>query len=117
MTFKEYINKGTVVVHDGKMHADDAFCVAMCNIMRATQTHEFIKFINIEFAPNHEAAKKFIDEGYLVMDVGLGEFDHHDKDNQRYRDEAKEWLLLVDYGKSSVQSLYMNIQNVWLKQK
>ena len=45
MTFKEYINKGTVVVHDGKMHADDAFCVAMCNIMRGIQTHEFIKFI------------------------------------------------------------------------
>ena len=49
MTFKEYINKGTVVVHDGKMHADDAFCVAMCNIMRGIQTHEFIKFINITF--------------------------------------------------------------------
>ena len=93
MTFKEYINKGTVVVHDGKMHADDAFCVAMCNMMRGIQTHEFIDFINIEFAPNHEAAKKFIDDGYLVMDVGLGEFDHHDKDNQRYRDEAKEWPM------------------------
>lgn len=90
MTFKEYINKGTVVVHNGKMHADDAFCVAMCNIMRVIQTH---KSINIKFAPDHETAKKFIDDGYLVMDIGLGEFDHHDRDNQRYRDEAKEWPM------------------------
>ena len=90
MTFKEYINKGTVVVHNGIMHADDAFCVAMCNIMRVIQTH---KSINIKFAPDHEAAKKFIDDGYLVMDIGLGEFDHHDRDNQRYRDEAKEWPM------------------------
>lgn len=91
MTLKEYVNKGTVVVHDGIMHADDAFCVAMCQIMLATQYDD--NSLCIQFAQNHETAKKFIDDGYLVMDIGLGEFDHHDRENQRYRDEAKEWPM------------------------
>ena len=63
----------TVAVHDGVFHADDLLCVALIDYFGGT-SHQVVRTRNPEA----------ISKADIACDVGLGEFDHHDKERETY---------------------------------
>lgn len=69
MTVNELLNVKRAVTHMGKFHADDVFSTAL------------IKMINPEIEVSRVA---YVPDGFdgIAYDIGLGEFDHHQKDSE-----------------------------------
>ena len=72
----------TVVVHGGNFHADDLFTVAY-----------LLKYFDLIGVPiTYKRTFQITDEmtlenGYIVADIGLGEFDHHQKEELKQKDK------------------------------
>ena len=76
---REIINKiHTVVVHSGKFHADDIFTVAYLKRYFSFLGKEinYIRTINI-------SKEMTLENGYIVADIGLTQFDHHQKEEDK----------------------------------
>ena len=81
MSYKEFVEKlktGHVYTHSGGMHADDVLSTALINkvcdkegIERPVVHRIFDKNQAIEMGAEN-----------IVYDIGMGEFDHHQKDNE-----------------------------------
>ena len=69
----------TVVVHAGCFHADDVFSVALAKIIWG----ESLQVIRVNSVSNYMTMRN----GYLVADIGGGDFDHHSSANIKYRDD------------------------------
>ena len=80
-----------VIVHDGKMHADDILCVSLLKIVNP----------NILVSRTRDIPSDF---NGLVCDVGGGRYDHHDLDKLRFDDNGNQ-LILPD-GKPEVYSAF-----------
>ena len=62
-----------IVVHDGIFHTDDVLTVAIVQLIRL-----FLGLALLEVIRTSKIKSDWtIENGYLVADVGLGEFDHH----------------------------------------
>lgn len=98
-TIKRTIN--TLTVHAGVFHSDDVFCAAVASILNKNAT-----ICRVENAENIQTD---IEQGNVVADIGMGPFDHHQKDCPYREDGIKHcgasrlWLV---YGYSVVQTLY-----------
>lgn len=76
---KEIINKiHTVVVHSGKFHADDIFTVAYLKkyFSHFKKEIKYIRTLNI-------TEDMTLENGYIVADIGLTKFDHHQKEEDK----------------------------------
>ena len=62
-----------IAVHDGVFHADDLLCVALINYFGGG-FHQVVRTRNAEK----------IAQADIACDVGMGEFDHHDKERETY---------------------------------
>lgn len=71
----EVFDYDQVLTHSTVFHADDVFGVAMCRLINPKI--KIIRTLDVE--SNLEAAKN-IGEKVLVFDIGLGRYDHHQKD-------------------------------------
>ncbi len=69
MTLKELLDKKSAVTHLGKFHADDVFSTALIKILNPEI--EVQRVINVP--ENFDG---------IAYDIGLGEFDHHQKDSE-----------------------------------
>ena len=69
----------TIVVHGGCFHADDIFSVALAKIIWGNG----LQVIRVNTVSNYMTMKN----GYLVADIGGGDFDHHSSANRKYRDD------------------------------
>lgn len=69
----------TIVVHSGCFHADDIFSVALAKIIWG----ESLQVARVNTVSNYMT----ITNGYLVADIGGGDFDHHSSVNRKYRDD------------------------------
>lgn len=65
-----------IVVHNGVYHADDVIACAMLKALnpniKITRTRDF-----------REISEKLLDSSVIVADVGMGKYDHHDKNDIR----------------------------------
>lgn len=69
----------TIVVHSGCFHADDVFSVALAKIIWG----ESLQVMRVNTISNYMTMRN----GYLVADIGGGDFDHHSSANRKYRDD------------------------------
>lgn len=69
----------TIVVHSGCFHADDVFSVALSKIIWG----DSLQVIRVNSVSNYMTMRN----GYLVADIGGGDFDHHSSSNIKYRDD------------------------------
>ena len=76
------INK--VVVHAGTFHADDVFVVAYVNLLKKYLHQAPVQIIRASKFPG---PTQTLDNGYLVADIGGGEFDHHMSETKKPRRE------------------------------
>lgn len=80
-TTEEFKSLKAIVVHSGSFHADDVFTVAYAQMLRRYYGLSLLKVIRTfkiaEFMT--------LDEGYLVADIGKGEFDHHFREVEKVR--------------------------------
>ena len=72
------IEKGKAYTHAGVFHADDVMSAALLKIVNPNIVIERVYEL-----PND------VDQ-YLAFDIGLGEYDHHQKDNE-YRDVKRQY--------------------------
>ena len=70
-----------IVVHSGVFHADDVFTVAYVQMLRRYFGLSLLKVIRTF----NVAEFMTIDNGYLVADIGKGDFDHHFHDAEKKR--------------------------------
>lgn len=61
----------TIMVHGGKFHADDVCCVALAKVLKPG-----VSVIRTTTVPED------VPETTIVCDIGRGEFDHHQTDNE-----------------------------------
>lgn len=61
----------TIMVHAGKFHADDVCCVALAKMLKSD-----IQVIRTVTVPDD------VPETTIICDIGRGEFDHHQTDNE-----------------------------------
>ena len=66
---KKFNEIQTIAVHDGVFHADDVLCVALINVL-CKKTVEVIR----------SRDEDRLNQADIICDIGLGEFDHHDRD-------------------------------------
>lgn len=88
---EKFRNARNVVVHSSVFHADDVFTVAYLKMLR-----EFYKLppLNIyRLGHNGEVRPSMtLDNGWIVADVGKGEFDHHFKEEDKaYRENGNPY--------------------------
>lgn len=72
------INK--VIVHAGTFHADDVFSVAYINLMKKYLHQAPVQVIR---AIRNPAPAQNMENGYLAIDIGKGEFDPHQDDESK----------------------------------
>ena len=80
-TVEQFKSLKTVVVHGGVFHADDVFTVAYCQLLR---THYGVGALNV-VRTFKVADYMTFDNGYLVADIGKGDFDHHFPEAEKER--------------------------------
>lgn len=74
-----------VMVHDGVFHADDVVSVALIKICIRMLSAVYPCEIEVTRSRKTEAfLEKNQDHLYLVLDVGGGKYDHHNKDRETY---------------------------------
>ena len=116
-SIKELKKIKTLVTHNGVMHGDDVIATAFLMCAGGIIGHSF----KVERV-NSSVAKKYVnDPAYLVFDVGNGPYDHHDKNNLKFRKvmdpTTKEFtvngipyaaigLLWNDFGESYLSEIY-----------
>lgn len=71
----------TIVVHSGVFHADDVFTVAYVQMLRRYFGLGLLKVIRTFKVADFMT----IENGYLVADIGKGDFDHHFPDAEKKR--------------------------------
>lgn len=90
-----------ITVHSGTFHSDDVFCVAVSKILNVN--------VEIERINNADYRITDISKGHIVADIGMGPFDHHQKDCPYREDGIKHcgasrvWLV---YGVSVINQIY-----------
>ena len=67
-------NLNTVVVHSGTFHLDDVLFVAMAQLARTFNSLPLLTVVR----SNRVQPEWTLENGYLVGDVGNGQYDHHD---------------------------------------
>lgn len=87
----------TIVVHGGCFHADDVFSVALAKLIWGNS----LQVMRVNSVSNYMTMRN----GYLVADVGGGDFDHHSALDKKCRDDyystpyaAFGLLMKVFYG-------------------
>lgn len=96
----------TLVVHTGVFHSDDVFCAAAMKILNPQ--------VAIRRITDEEKIETEIEAGIIVADIGMGPFDHHQKDcpdredGIRHCGASRVWLV---FGASVVRSLYPDISD------
>jgi len=94
----------TLVVHTGVFHADDVFCAAAMKILNPA--------VKIRRITDEENVETNLEEGIVVADIGMGPFDHHQKDcpnrddGIRHCGASRVWLV---FASSVVRRLYPDI--------
>lgn len=86
-------NINTVVIHAGIMHSDDVFTVAYINMVRKwfnLKPAEVIRTFNIK-------QEYTMDNGYLVADIGGGQYDHHFSDEKKQK-RAEDNVAYAAFG-------------------
>lgn len=68
----------TIVVHGGCFHADDVFSVALAKIIWG----ESLQVVRVNSVSNYMTMRN----GYLVADIGGGDYDHHSALDKKCRD-------------------------------
>lgn len=91
------INKELTVVytHGGKFHADDVFACAVASLLRPDNELRIIRCKNLE-----DLKRLGVDDSNsLIVDIGLGRFDHHQKQKEYYSDGVEKSAVakLWDY--------------------
>lgn len=76
--FLEKLKSGNVYTHGGVFHADDVFSAALIN---KVCDHENIPRPNVNRIFSQDQAKE-LETNNIVFDIGLGEYDHHQVDNE-----------------------------------
>lgn len=71
----------TIVVHSGVFHADDVFTVSYVQMLRRFYGLSMLKVIRTFTIRDYMT----IENGYLVADIGKGEFDHHFHESEKKR--------------------------------
>lgn len=92
-----YVN--TLGVHDGVFHADDVFCGAMVRLCNPSAKIIRTRDENLLSACD------------LIADVGMGEYDHHQKDAKIRESDIKYCsasLLWEDFGKEIIHVVLSN---------
>ena len=69
----------TIVVHSGCFHADDVFSVALARIIWG----ESLQVVRVNSVSNYMTMRN----GYLVADIGGGDYDHHSALDKKCRDD------------------------------
>lgn len=80
-TTAQFKSLKAIVVHSGVFHADDVFTVAYVQMLRRFYGLGMLKVIRTF----RVADFMIIDNGYLVADIGKGDFDHHFPDAEKKR--------------------------------
>ena len=80
-TIDDFKNLKSIVVHAGTFHADDVFTVTYAQFLRKCFGLNLLKVIRT-FNP---ADFMTIENGYLVADIGKGDFDHHGPEAEKAR--------------------------------
>lgn len=71
------LDKGKVITHGGKFHADDVFSTALLKLF----------YIKVKKSSNKLKVERVLDvteedkKNYVVYDIGAGEYDHHQEDS------------------------------------
>jgi len=91
------VNKELTVVytHGGKFHADDVFACAVASLLRPDNELRIIRCKNLE-----DLKRLGVDDSNsLIVDIGLGRFDHHQKQKEYYSDGVEKSAVakLWDY--------------------
>ena len=95
----------SIQVHPGTFHLDDIICCVQAKIL-----NENVKIIR-EDAVNKDSN---IVTGEIIADVGLGRFDHHQKDAKIREDGYKHCaasLLWEFWGKDVIRAIYTDISD------
>lgn len=79
---KRYKDDGIdrIIVHSGRFHADDVFCVAMT--LMCYPNAEVLRVSSVPEAFAHDSRT-------IVADIGLGKYDHHQPDAERRIDGSR----------------------------
>lgn len=80
-TVEQFKSLKSIVVHGGVFHADDVFTVAYTQLLRA---HYGVGALNV-IRTFKVADYMTFENGYLVADIGKGEFDHHFPEAEKER--------------------------------
>lgn len=80
-TKSQFADLKSIVVHSGVFHADDVFTVAYVQLLRKFYGLEMLRVIRTFKV----AEFMTLDNGYLVADIGKGEFDHHFPEAEKKR--------------------------------
>lgn len=80
-TTAQFKSLKAIVVHSGVFHADDVFTVAYVQMLRRFYGLGMLKVIRTFRVADFMT----IDNGYLVADIGKGDFDHHFPDAEKKR--------------------------------
>ena len=71
----------TLVIHSGVFHADDVFTAAYVSLLKDYLKQPPIRIVRTFNVQDHMT----LDNGFLVADIGRGEFDHHFPESQKQR--------------------------------
>jgi len=80
MSFDRTKKVDRIVVHGGKFHADDVFCVAM-----TLMCYPEAEVIRVNSVPEEYLS----DENTIVADIGFGKYDHHQPDAELRKDGSR----------------------------
>lgn len=80
-TTDQFKSLKTIVVHSGVFHADDVFTVAYVQMLRRFYGLGMLKVVRTFRVADFMT----IENGYLVADIGKGDFDHHFPDAEKKR--------------------------------
>lgn len=95
-----------LTVHSGIFHSDDVFCGAVAKILNPD--------VKISRVADASEFKTDLQAGEIVADIGMGEFDHHQKDCPFREDDIKHcgasrlWLV---FGISTVLKCCPELEN------
>ena len=75
----------TIYLHGGVFHADDVVCAAMVKFL-----YPNVNIVRVNKLPNGVSANARVgEEDYIVADIGLGVYDHHQADVPCHEDGTK----------------------------
>ena len=78
---EEFKNLKNIIVHYGTFHADDVFTVAYVQLLRRFYGLDMLKVVRTFKVADYMT----MENGYLVADIGGGEFDHHFPEAEKKR--------------------------------